>query len=77
MRDFFELNDATLAQQAPAVAQKLWTIGSREGLEVLQSRAGAPVFRAGNITLHSPYDPQAEPLNGRQGSQIPPALVWS
>ena len=60
MRDSFALNIATLAQQAPAVRQKLRTIGSREGLEVLQSRAGAPVFRAGNITLHSLYDPQAE-----------------
>jgi hypothetical protein len=60
MRDFFESNDAMLAQREPALAQKLRTTSSRERLEVFQSRAGAPVFRAGNITLHSLCDPQAE-----------------
>lgn len=60
MSDFFESNYATLTQQAPALAQRPRTIRSREKLEVLQSRAGAPVFRVGNITLHSLYDPQAE-----------------
>ncbi len=60
MSDFFASNYETLAQQAPVLAERLRTMGSRERLEVLQSRAGAPVFRVGNITLHSLYDPQAE-----------------
>jgi hypothetical protein len=60
MSDFFESNYATLTQQAPALAQRLRTSRSRAKLKVLQSRAGAPVFKVRNITLHSLYDPQAE-----------------
>jgi spore maturation protein CgeB len=60
MTDDFGLNDAVLVQRAPDLASRLRNAAPPPGLEVLPSRTGAPVFRVGNITLHSLYDPAAE-----------------
>jgi spore maturation protein CgeB len=58
--DYFERNYATLAQQAPVLAEQLRTASPPAGLETCQSRTGTPVFKAGDVTLHSLYNPQAE-----------------
>src|SRR5687768_16209590 len=58
--DYFESNYATLAQRAPVLAQQIRTALPPDGVETCQSRTGTPVFRVGEITLHSLYDPQAE-----------------
>ncbi len=58
--DFFPTNHAVLTQRVPAVAQRLSTASPADGVEVLQSRTGDPVFRVRDMTLHSLYDPQGE-----------------
>jgi spore maturation protein CgeB len=58
--DYFDRNYATLAQQAPDLAEQLHTASPSADVETCQSRTGTPVFRAGDVTLHSLYNPQAE-----------------
>jgi len=58
--DLFETNMNILAQRAPALVHKLRAVKPPDALAILQSRSGTPVFRVGNITLHSLYHPEAE-----------------
>jgi spore maturation protein CgeB len=58
----FNRNHAILAQRAPDLACRVRSAVTSKAVEVLQSRTELPVFRVGDITLHSLYNPQAEAL---------------
>jgi spore maturation protein CgeB len=60
MTAYFDLNYEVLTKRLPDLAPRLRAATPPDGLEVLQSRTGVPVFRVGDITLHSLYNPEAE-----------------
>lgn len=55
--NFFKKNIGTLSQKDPELAGYLSGLQVRNGYEVVHSKSGHPVLKAGNISLHSLYDP--------------------